>query len=162
SNDGKFVAQIDAMTGSIGWRHNLSVPVAAAPFFAGGRLLVPLVTGRIDVIDPSDGRLDGSFALDQPLSAAGTLIPRTPLVPGAANCVYVVDLVSKSCIAVLETDHAAGALVAPPIMLPAGDERAWIVLTQAERGPQVRLRLIPFSTSRPWTQAEKDVVLSGT
>lgn len=164
ANDGKTLALVDSATGKALWRTPLVAAVAAQPIVAKERLLVPLVTGRLDLIDLDSGKHLGFFPFDQPLANGGAVHPGTALVsvPGEANCVYVLDLDRQACVAILETGHAAGALLGPPIIVAEDATRAAIVLTQAEAGPRIRLRPLSYPLDKPGRPAPKDLIFPGT
>ncbi len=164
ANDSKTVYLLDGFLGKTLWRHVLSAPAIAEPIVAGGHLLISLQTGRVEDLNPATGELRGSFQFDQPLSTGGTHHPGTALVTfaGDANCLYVVDLTTRSCVRIIETGHPAGSLVGPPIFIPGAGAKNWLVLTQAEPGPGILLRPIPYPPESAGKRLERDLRLPGT
>lgn len=164
ANDGKTVALLDGASGKSVWQHVLSATAISEPIAAPGHLLVPLVTGRVVDLNPENGNLNGSFQFDQSLPYGGTPLPDSSLValPGNAHCVYVLDLAKRTCVHILDTGHAAGSLVGPPIVVPDGGSKIWLVLTEAQRGPQIKLRPIPYPPEKAGKRHEQDYVVPGT
>jgi hypothetical protein len=164
SNDRKTIAVLDGATGQTVWQHVLSAPAAAEPIVAPAHVLVSLVTGRVEVLNPDTGSLTGSFQFDQPLPYGGAFLPDTSLIalPGEAHCIYVLDLANRACVHVIETGHAAGSLIGPPIVVPDGGPKSWLILAQAEAGPRVKLHPIAYPPETAAKRPELDLEVAGT
>ena len=155
SSDSKSITAVVAATGAVAWRHSLAAPCKGQPVLVGRTLLVPTVTGRVDELEISGGRLLGHYELGQRLSVGGARQPGSSLVyfPGDEFCVYALDVAKKTGAAVLYSNHPAGSLRGVPILLPAPETPAkdaepgqgppgWLLLCQAKGTAAVEVR--PF------------------
>src|SRR4030095_6702319 len=57
---------------------------------------------------------------------------------------------------------AAGTRSGPPIVVPDGGSKSWLVLTEAQLGPQIKLRPIPYPPEKAGKRHEQDYVVPGT
>ena len=119
SSDSRSVTAVVAETGAVVWRCRLGSPCTGQLVLVGRSLLVPTLAGRVDEIEISGGRLLGHYPLGQRLSVGGTRQEETSLVyfPGDEFCVYVLDVVKRTCEGVLYSNHPAGSLRGAPIVL---------------------------------------------
>lgn len=163
SNQERRLTLLDP-AGKSAWDAGLSADVVAPPAVFGHRVVVPLADHRLDVFDSATGRRELGVVLDQPAANAGTLIPETSrlAVPGRADALYLLDLERRQVADIVETDHPAGSILAPPIVVPDEAGRAGIVLVESRPGGKTRLRTIPYSPKSPAPRKERDVVVDGT
>lgn len=111
---------VEAQSGEPLWEHRLSAPCLGRPILIQRRAYLPLVDGRIEELEIIKGHQLGAFLLpNQRLTAGGVWQPDTDLlyVPGDSQTVYVLDVVKKQCVAVLDTGHPAGSLRGAPVLV---------------------------------------------
>jgi len=118
------------------WKRPLGAASLGRPVLVGRRVYVPTLGGEVLEIEVAGGKLLGRYKLGPSLSAGGARFGETKQIffPGDDSCVYVLDVGSRRCEAVLYTDHAAGSLRGEPILLPSEDNPAvpgYLVLSQA-------------------------------
>jgi outer membrane protein assembly factor BamB len=152
SSDSRSVTALVAETGTVVWRHGLMQPCTGQPVLVGRSLLVPTVSGRIDEVEISEGRLLGYYDLGQRLTVGGARQEGTSLVyfPGDEFCVYALDAARRTCDAVLYANHPAGSLRGVPIFVrgrqmpkatdPAKGPTGWMLLCQAKGTAAVEVR----------------------
>lgn len=150
SPDSRSVVALVARTGKVVWRCSLSSPCLGRPVLVGRRLLVPTLGGRVEEVEISGGRRLGAYQLGQPLIAGGVRQPGTSLVwfPADEYCVYALDAAKRTCVAVLYTGHAAGALRDVPTFLPgeptpgikSAGPAGWLLLCLARGAGETELR----------------------
>ena len=154
SSDSQSVSAVVADTGTVVWQRGLGSPCTGQPVLVGHSLLVPTLSGRVDEIEISAGRLLGHYQLGQRLTVGGVRQPGTSLVyfPGDAFCVYALDVATRTCAGVLYSNHPAGSLRGVPIVVrgqkasttegavkgPTG----WLLLCQANGSDSFEVR--PF------------------
>jgi hypothetical protein len=161
SSDNKSVSAIVAETGAVVWRRALSQPCLGQPVLVGRSLLVPTLAGWVEEIEISGGRRLGHYPLGQRLTVGGARQEGTTRVyfPGDEFCVYVLDVARRSCEALLYTDHPAGSLRGPPILLPDGKTptkagsgqgpSGWMLLCQAKGTDAVEVRAFELPITGP-------------
>jgi hypothetical protein len=163
SSDDNTVSALIADTGAMVWRHRLAAPGTGQPVLVGRSLFVPLLSGQVDEVEISGGRLLGSYQLGQRLAVGGALQPETSLVyfPADDFCVYVLDVAKRTCAAVLYSNHPAGSLRGVPLFvrgpkaasaetgakLPTG----WMLLCQAKGTEAAEIRAFEL----PITDADR-------
>jgi hypothetical protein len=115
---------------------------------------VPTLAGTVDEIEIAGGRRLGQYRLGQRLAVGGARQEGTSLVyfPGDEFCVYVLDVSTRKCEAVLYSNHPSSSLRGVPILVsqkaatvsdaPAKGPAAWILLCQAHGTAAVEVR--PF------------------
>ncbi|MBL8798877.1 MAG: PQQ-binding-like beta-propeller repeat protein [Planctomycetia bacterium] len=118
------------------WVHPLGNPCLGRPLVVerqvpqpeGGtelsrRVYVPTLDGRVQEIEPIEGKVLGEFRCGLPLPVGGTRQPDTSLLyfPADRDSVFVLDVHAQKVVAVLRTGHPSGSLRSPPIVV-AGDE----------------------------------------
>jgi hypothetical protein len=118
------------------WVHCLGKPCLGRPLVVerqipqpeGGtelsrRVYVPTLDGRVQEIEPIEGKVLGEFRCGLPLPVGGTRQPGTSLLYFSADrdSVFVLDVHAQKVVAVLRTGHPSGSLRSPPIVI-AGDE----------------------------------------
>ncbi len=157
SADPPHVAAIDVDSGKEVWRQMLPAVCLGQPVVAGDRALAATHAGTIEEIDVRDGRRLGAYQVGQPLTGDGVPQPGTALVcfPAVESCVYIVDAEQRQCTGVLYTDHAAGTLAAPPLVLRdsahSGRKLPSFLLVCLNEGGKVETR----SYALPITHAEQ-------
>jgi outer membrane protein assembly factor BamB len=153
SADSRTVTALVAATGELWWQQALEgrEPCLGQPILIQRSLLVPTQGGRVEEIEISRGRRLGSYHLGQPLSVGGVHQPGTTLAyfPADEYCVYALDVMRRTCAAVLYTGHAAGSLRSVPLVLPESAEAiapeghattGWLLLSLARGDGQTELR----------------------
>jgi hypothetical protein len=163
SSDHNAVWAVEEETGRTIWEHRMEDPCLAQPVligadsgFPGNRLLVPTYSGRVDELALGDGRLLGYYQLGQPLTVGGLYQPGTAHVyfPADDYAVYVLDVMRRTCAAVLYSGHPRGSLRSAPVVITepgAGPEgRGLLILSQeAENDDAVRLRSFALPITNP-------------
>lgn len=147
SSDYQTIAGVTARTGAHVWRHALDGVCVGQPVLVDRHVFVPTLSGRVEEIETTGGRLQGFYTLGQPLPFGGVRQPGTSLVyfPADAYSVYVLDIAKRSCAAILYTAHAAGSLRGLPLIWnearsakdPGG---GWLLLTMASGNDSLELR----------------------
>ena len=138
------------------WKYRLDAPALGRPVLITrkGGTVAYLPTydargnGTVHEIGLGEGKLLGRFRLGQPLSVGGVHQKGTDLVyfPADDSCVYVLNVVTKKCEAILYTDHPAGTLRGEPLIVGGDEERggktpAYLMLSQASGLDATVLRL---------------------
>jgi PQQ-like domain len=129
------------------WRYRLSKPCLGRPLIVDQRAFLPTYDGQVHEIDLLKGQLIGRYQLGQRLTRGGVRQPRTPLVyfPADDSCVYVLNVDTKKCEAILYSDHPAGSLRGEPLIVgasnAAGDPGGWLILNQTQGLDSVQLRV---------------------
>ena len=112
------------------WKYQLDAAALGRPVLLtrrGGTVAyLPTDKGTVHEIGLAEGKLLGRFRLGQPLSAGGVHQKGTDLVyfPADDSCVYVLNVATKKCVAILYTNHAAGSLRGEPLIVGGDEERA--------------------------------------
>jgi outer membrane protein assembly factor BamB len=135
-------------TGLARWYQPLPAPAAGPATVVGGRAYVALrdPEGSIYEFDLTSGTRKGRIRLGQPAGPGMAVRPGTGLLYAAADArrVYVIDTGAKDadgnrkepvCVQVIATNHPAGTLRTPPVLLgPDGEEPAerWMILAQTD------------------------------
>jgi hypothetical protein len=158
SSDGHVLSALDGETGRPRWWRQLGGACVSPPALLGGRVFVPTAGGRLEEVELHGGSLLGYYDLGQPLTAGAARHPaRTVLyVPADSYAVYALDVAKRSCVGVLYTGHAGGALLGPPLVLPAppagtkaGGPEAHLLLAQADGLEAMTLRTLPLPAGTP-------------
>lgn len=118
-----IACQLD--TGKLIWRQPLGGRVIGAPLVHEGQIYLPVDGRSLVRIDVDSGRISAKVQLSQNLATSPTLARDGSylLVPGEMAMVYSLTLHSTpnqpalSVAATTFTDHAAGAIVAPPLSM---------------------------------------------
>ena len=149
------------------WKYRLDAAALGRPVLLarrGGTVADrPTYDGTVHEIGLAEGRLLGRFRLGQPLSAGGVHQKGTDLVyfPADDSCVYVLNVATKKCAAILYTNHAAGSLRGEPLIV-GGDERrgqdAGLPVAQPGRRPRHH-RAAAVRSCRPPTAASRAVAM---
>lgn len=160
STDSKTLTGVEALTGAVLWQHTLGDVCVGQPVLVDRHVFVPTLSGTVEEIETTQGRLQGYYALGQPLTAGGVRQPGTSLVvfPAESFCIYVLDVAKRECAAVLYTQHAPGSLRGAPLVWneprSGGDKtknEGWLLLNLAGAGDEAELR--PYSL--PITQPDQ-------
>jgi outer membrane protein assembly factor BamB len=135
-------------TGVARWYQPLPAPAAGPATIVGGRAYVALrdPEGSIYEFDLTSGTRKGRIRLGQPAGPGMVVRPGTGLLYAAADArrVYVIETSAKdadlnrkepACVQVIATNHPAGTLRTPPVLLgPDGEDPAerWMILAQTD------------------------------
>lgn len=108
---------IDVRTGKIVWSRLMDIACPAGPSLIGGRLYVPLLNGRLEVIDTATGSRLGlfDFRLRLTVPPAWDKATNRLFVPAEQNRIFVMQLdppapQKPSCVEVIYTGHRAGSI----------------------------------------------------
>ena len=109
--------RLKAATGELVWRLELEDQVAA-PVLAGNRVLLAGASGKLYVVDAASGTSAGFVEFSQPLVSAPEVDTRTGAIflAGERSSLYSLSAKDLSCLSVIYTKHARGAMVAPPVI----------------------------------------------
>jgi outer membrane protein assembly factor BamB len=143
---------VNARTGETLWKHRLGGASLGRPVIVDRRVYVPTLNGDVEEIELAGGSLLGRYKLGQPLSVGGTRFGDSKQIffPGDDSCVYVLDVATRRCQAILYTEHEAGSLRSEPILLPSENDPTvpgYLVLCQAHGLDATMLRT--FSILQP-------------
>lgn len=170
SSDTNTLTARDALTGRGLWRHQLSAPCLGRPLLVDRRAFVPTYDGKVHEIEIIEGKLLGSYPLQQPLTTGGVQREGTSLLYFAADerSVFVLDVAERRCVAVIPTDHPAGSLRCAPIIISRDEVRRsfqkrlneddwpdYLILNQADGLNAMKLRV--FALASPDKKDKKDV-----
>jgi hypothetical protein len=128
SDSGTLVAR-ELQNGTPRWQYALPAPCLGRPVLVGQTAYVATTDGWVREIEVISGRLLGSFNLNAPLSGFGTCSQNLLYLPAESMGVFVLDLESKRCTGLLETDHASGSVRGEPVIVGADK---YLVLSQAD------------------------------
>jgi outer membrane protein assembly factor BamB len=119
ASENNALLALDGRDGGVFWRHPLPEPIVGTPLLIEGRAFVAGRGGGVYEIELAAGRCVGCYQLNQPLSHGGVCQPGTTLAYFAADrgCIYVLDLAARKCAAVVYSDHKAGSLRVPPLIV---------------------------------------------
>ena len=149
SNNQTFLSALDISSGERLWSRALSDRSFAGVLLVGQRAYVPTRDGRLNVIG-LDGRLIGYFDTGHPLTVQPVVDPITNKLyqPADAKRIFVFNLATNMCEDVLYTDHPAGGLRGPPVLVPPspGEAGAAGTLITAEATGVGSMVLRAFST----------------
>jgi outer membrane protein assembly factor BamB len=142
-----------------------SAPAAGPAVVLGNRAYVPVrdEQGTIYEFDLTRGTREGRIRLGQPIGPGAIVRPGTGLlyVPAEARRVYVIDAGVKDedgnplpprCVQVIATNHPAGTLRTPPLLLgPDSDTPGdvWMLLLQADGPSSMKLRAFTLQPILP-------------
>jgi hypothetical protein len=120
SSDQGGLLALDGLSGAVLWFLPLPDICPGQPVIVGQRAYVACRPGAVFEIDTAGGRCLGAYVIDQTLAWQGVRQPGTDLVYFAANrlCVYALDVARRQCATVLYSNHAPGALLCGPIIVP--------------------------------------------
>jgi outer membrane protein assembly factor BamB len=136
SADTSTLTAVNARTGETRWKRRLGAASLGRPVIVDRRVYVPTLNGDVEEIELDGGELLGRYKLGQPLSVGGARFGDSKQIffPGDDSCVYVLDVATRRCQAVLYTEHEAGSLRSEPILLPSENDPTvpgYLVLCQA-------------------------------
>ncbi len=126
------------LTGKLIWRQPLDGRPRSAPLIHEGQIYLPIDDRSLCRIDLETGRLTERITFSQNvqgppvLSADGNHL----LVPGEMAMIYALSMRPLASTATTFTDHAAGSIVAPPLVLGK-----LYLLCENDRADSARLRL---------------------
>lgn len=156
------LAGVVLKTGKVRWYQTLVAPAAGPPAIVGTRAFVPLADARgtIAEVNLLTGERVGAIALGQRIGPGIAVRPDSGMLYVAADArrVFVVDVgrkpdepdrVPPRCTQVFMTQHFAGTLKTPPIVMDpdgAGPGGGWMVLAQ---GVGVNAKLRAFALPPP-------------
>ncbi len=111
------------LQGKVLWRRRLDFPCVSRPIVKDQTAFLPTYDGQVYEVELVRGRLLGRYHLGQRLSVGGVLDPHTNLlyIPADDLCVYVLDVVKRSCQTILYSNHPSGSLRGEPLVLEAGE-----------------------------------------
>lgn len=149
ANNQNFISAVDVSTGERRWSRQLSDRAFGGVRLVGQRAYVPTRDGRLYVIG-LDGRLIGYYEIGHPLSVLPAVDPVTNRLyqPADAKRIFVFNLANNTCEDILYTNHPAGGLRSPPVIVPPspGDAGAAATLVIAEATGLGNMTLRAFST----------------
>jgi len=128
SDNGTLVAR-EVVSGTPRWQYALPAPCLGRPVLVGQTAYVATTDGLVREIEVISGRVLGSFDLHAPLSGFGTCSQNLLYLPAESMGVFVLDLESKRCTGLLETDHPSGSVRGEPVIVGADK---YLVLSQAD------------------------------
>jgi outer membrane protein assembly factor BamB len=162
STDHNTVWAVEEETGRTIWEHQLDGPCLAQPVLIGSesgipgnRLLVPCYSGRVEELALGDGRLLGYYRLGQTLTVGGIYQPGTAFAyfPADDYSVYALDIVRRTCAAVLYSGHPRGALRSAPVIITepgaGADGKGLLILSQEAENDAVKLRSFALPITSP-------------
>src|SRR5262249_45100191 len=127
SDNDRLVAR-EVQSGTPRWQYALPKPCLGRPVLVGQTAYVATRDGVVLEIEVISGRVLGSYNLNTRLSGFGTYSQNRLYLPAEGMGVFVLDLDSKRCTGLLETDHASGSVRGEPVI----DGNTYLVLTQAD------------------------------
>ncbi|MFO0969386.1 MAG: PQQ-binding-like beta-propeller repeat protein [Gemmataceae bacterium] len=145
ASDPPALVALEQASGRELWRHPLAAPCLCDPIRVKDKLLVPLLSGRVDEVTLESGLLLGFWELGQRLSLGGVYDPDAEIVylPADQFCLYALDVRNHRCEQTLYLRHEAGALQSVPLVLeetPDGGKKAIRSLLVSEaKGEGARL-----------------------
>jgi outer membrane protein assembly factor BamB len=148
---------IEVNTGRIRWQQRLEAPAVGPAAIVGTRAFVPLrdSVGTVAVVDLTSGTRMGRIVIGQPVGQIAVR-PGTDHLYIAAESrrVFVFDAAADPsegsrpwCLRVIPTDHPAGTLRNPPLVLgPVSDDAGTrlLVICQADGPTAMKLRAFPL------------------
>ena len=131
-------------TGKLIWSQPLKAQVIGSPLVHEGQIYQPIEGRSLVRIDVDSGRISARVKFSQNLATSPTLSRDGThlIVPGEMAMIYSLSLRSTSTLPALSvvattfTDHAAGAVVAPPLSLGR-----LLLICENDRADSARLRL---------------------
>ncbi len=107
------------LTGKLIWRQKLDARPRSAPLIHEGQIYLPTSDRSLCRIDVETGRLTERISFSQNIQGPPTLTVdgNHLLVPGEAAMIYALSMRPLAAAAMTFTDHAAGAIQAPPLGL---------------------------------------------
>jgi hypothetical protein len=150
SSDNDTLVAREVQSGTPRWQYDLPAPCLGRPVLVGQTAYVATKYGLVHEIEVISGRVLGSYVLHAPLSGFGTYSQNLLYLPAESMGVFVLDLESKRCTGLLETDHASGSVRGEPVIVGS----QYLVLSQADGLRQTalaayRLKSIVGFTSQP-------------
>jgi hypothetical protein len=132
------------------WQHRLRAPCLSRPVLVEDKAYIPTISGQIEEIEIVQGKLLGWYQLTQRL-IGGVRQEGTNLLyfPAESRSVYVIDVASTDCVAVLQTEHPAGSLRGEPLIVSWEDPVAppntprpgYLILEQTDGFDAMKLRV---------------------
>jgi hypothetical protein len=152
SSDTNTLTARDILYGKALWQHRLHAPCLSRPVIVEDRAYIPTITGRIDEIEIVSGTLLGWYQLGERL-IGGIHQEETNLIyfPAESRSIYVIDVVKKECVTVLQTEHPAASLRSEPVIVTWEDPDAaqpnrssrpgYLILCQTDGLDAMKLRV---------------------
>jgi len=127
-----------AESGALIWRLKLDSPPRSAPLIHESQIYLALGDRTLTRIDLETGRLTERLRFSQNVHGPPVLAPdgRHLLIPGEMSMIYALSMRPLRPAATTFTDHATGALVAPPLAMGK-----LLLLCENDRSDSARLRL---------------------
>jgi len=110
--------RLRAETGKLVWRHPFEGPILS-PVVHKGRLLVTEQSGKLHVLESSNGQSLGYVQFEQPLPVPPVVARKGHriYVVGDHSSVYTLSSDDYSCLGVFFLGHAPGSVVVSPVMV---------------------------------------------
>jgi hypothetical protein len=166
SSDTKRLTALDR-DGNPLWRYQLESPSLGRPVVIGERAFLPTLEGEVHEIELIEGKLLGRYLIGQRLTLGGTRLPGTNRVffPADDGCVYVLNVATQKCEAILYSRHPSGSLRGEAILVGPEGEQApgHLILTQSAglRGIQLRVFNLPINRESRAQRIEPEPRLEG-
>jgi len=147
---------VQVQDGKLLWHYDCGAMCQAQPIVAAGRIYLFATDGRVHELELAGGKPTGIYEIGQKITVGGSFDPRKRqlLVAGDHRRVFVLDIDRRECVAVHYTEHTAGSLLAPPLLI--GD--VLLLLESAElQMMRVRAFRLPTTDSGLQTLAEYNV-----
>jgi hypothetical protein len=154
SDNGTLVAR-EVVSGTPRWQYDLPAPCLGRPVLVGQTAYVATTDGLVREIEVISGRVLGSFDLHAPLAGFGTYSQNRLYLPAESMGVFVLDLESKTCAGLLETDHASGSVRGEPVIVGS----QYLVLSQADGLRQTALAAYRLKDIAGFTNQPPEAVL---
>ena len=110
-------------------------------------MFLPTYDGQVYELELSGGQLLGRYQLGQHLTCGGVREGKTPRLyfPADDSCVYVLNVDTHKCEAILYTEHPADTLRGEPLIVGSSNDpnnaSGWLILTQKQPLDAVQLRV---------------------
>jgi hypothetical protein len=143
SSDRNTLSAVASDTGAVLWEQPLESFCPGQPVVVGDRAFVPLLDGKVLELDTVGGTMLGSYDVGQSLAGWGVWQPEAQrlYLPADSYGVFVLDVAQKKCRHILYTEHPAGSLLGPPLLLARPAAASLLLLGQAEGLDRMRLRI---------------------
>jgi hypothetical protein len=161
SSDTNTLTARDIRDGQALWQHRLHAPCLSRPVIFEDRAYIPTIKGCIEEIEIVSGKLLGRYQLSERL-IGGVHQEETNLIyfPAESRSIYVIDVVKRECVTVLQTEHLAGSLRSEPVIVSWEDPAAaqpnrtsrpgYLILCQTDGLDAMKLRVfdLPITNAK--------------
>jgi outer membrane protein assembly factor BamB len=143
SADTQTLSALDGEKNSL-WEYPIGQPVLGRPIILDHRAYLADYSGWVHEIELSRGQLLGRWFLGQPLTCGGAYEEGSSRLyfPADDSCIYVLDVKTHRCVAILYDGHPSGSLRSEPILIPPdGNAPGYLILNQTAGLDAMQLRV---------------------